>query len=151
MPYSSDLGQQVIIAASLLARSYRRQADLALASCGLSEVMAWPVLVVGRRDGLRQIELAELLGIEGPSLVRNLDRVEAAGFIERRADPSDRRAKTLHLTQAGRALSLRIETVLADLSQRTFDGIPAADLHTCLAVFGQVDAALARGSQGAPT
>ncbi len=144
MEHLTDPRQQVMIAATLLARAYRQQADLELEGCGLSEVMAWPVLVVGRREGLRQIDLADLLGVEGASMVRTLDRVEAAGLIERREDPRDRRAKTLYLTPAGRKLRARIEKVLSQLAERSFQGISQADMDACLRVFGQVEAALAQ-------
>ena len=52
-------------------------------------------------ENVRQGVLADELGIEGPSLVRLIDLLEAEGLVERREDPSDRRAKTLHLTKAG--------------------------------------------------
>jgi MarR family transcriptional regulator for hemolysin len=144
MEHLTDLRQQTMIAATLVTRAYRRQADLALESCGVSEVMAWPVLVTGRRDGLRQVDLAELLGVEGASLVRTLDRVEAAGLIERREHAPDRRAKTLHLTAPGRKLHARIEQVLADLAETSFEGVSDADMEACLRVFGQVEASLIR-------
>jgi DNA-binding MarR family transcriptional regulator len=50
-----------------------------------------------RNAGINQIKLAELTGVEPMSLVRILDRMEADGLIERRPDPSDRRARRLFL------------------------------------------------------
>ena len=86
----------------VLSRAYRGAADKALADYGLSQATAWPVILAGRLgDGVRQGALAEALGVEGPSLVRVLDQLVAAGLMERREDPHDRRAKTLHLTEAG--------------------------------------------------
>ena len=54
-------------------------------------------------ENVRQGVLADELGIEGPSLVRLIDLLQAEGLVERREDPTDRRAKTLHLTKAGEA------------------------------------------------
>ncbi len=144
MDHADKLGQQVIVAATLLSRRYRRQADRALENCGVPQAMAWPVLMLKRQSGLRQVELAEMLGIEGPSLVRQLDHIEAAGLIERREHPHDRRANTLHLTSAGRRLSVSIETTLRALATRSFAGISSADLETCLRVFNMLDANLER-------
>ena len=48
-------------------------------------------------DGVRQKELATALSIEGPSLVRLLDNLERRGFIERREDETDRRARGIYL------------------------------------------------------
>src|ERR1700691_104885 len=96
-----------------LARLYRREIDRALEAFGLSDATALPVLHIGHLgDGVRQGALADELGIEGPSLVRLVDRLTIAGLVERREDPTDRRAKTLHLTPAGQNLCDVIETAL---------------------------------------
>jgi MarR family transcriptional regulator for hemolysin len=81
------------------ARTWRTRLDQRLRPLGLSQAR-WLVLlhVNMARNDLTQKELSERLGIEGPSLVRLLDRMESDEWVERRASPSDRRAKTIHLT-----------------------------------------------------
>jgi MarR family transcriptional regulator for hemolysin len=65
----------------------------------------WAVLArLDRFEGLKQSELAEMLDLQPITLTRLLDRLCDCGFIERRADPNDRRAKRLYLTPAGRPL-----------------------------------------------
>jgi MarR family transcriptional regulator for hemolysin len=87
-----------------LGRIWRRESDSALSEHGLSYATAIPMLVLSRQgENVRQGVLADELGIEGPSLVRLIDLLQAEGLVERREDPSDRRAKTLHLTKAGEA------------------------------------------------
>lgn len=87
-----------------LARIWRRESDQALSDHGLSYATAIPLLVLSRQgDNIRQGVLADELGIEGPSLVRLIDLLQAEGLVARRGDPTDRRAKTLHLTKAGEA------------------------------------------------
>lgn len=87
-----------------LARIWRRESDQALSDHGLSYATAIPLLVLSRQgDNVRQGVLADELGIEGPSLVRLIDLLQAEGLVARRGDPTDRRAKTLHLTKAGEA------------------------------------------------
>lgn len=130
----------------VLARAYRSAADKVLASYGLSQATAWPVVLAGRLgDGVRQGALADALGIEGPSLVRLLDHLVAAGLIERREDPSDRRARTLHLTKPGQALRAKLEDVLTRIRRELFKGIDGSDIEACLRVFEQLTDALARG------
>jgi MarR family transcriptional regulator for hemolysin len=51
--------------------------------------------------GTTQIQIAKRIGIEGPTLTRTLDMLEADGLVERLADPNDRRNKHMKLTQAG--------------------------------------------------
>jgi MarR family transcriptional regulator for hemolysin len=111
------------------ARSYRMVADKALADLGLSQATAWPIVMAGRLgDGVRQGAVADALGVEGPSLTRVIDQLVAAELMQRKEDPSDRRAKTLHLTPAGAAQRLCIESVLMDLRRRVFDGASYEDL-----------------------
>jgi CRP-like cAMP-binding protein len=74
-----------------VARLYRQGVDEALSGLGLSDALALPVVLLGRRpDGVRQNQLADELGVEGPSLVRLLDRLVQTGLVERREDPFDR-------------------------------------------------------------
>ncbi|OZI35056.1 MarR family transcriptional regulator [Bordetella genomosp. 10] len=125
-------------------RAYRAAADKALADYGLSQATAWPVITAGRLgDGVRQGVLAEAMGVEGPSLVRVLDQLVAAGLIERREDPLDRRAKTVHLTEAGNELRERVETMLVHLRRRLFAGCDENDLEACMRVFESLKSSLA--------
>ena len=57
-----------------------------------------------RNEGIGQAALAALLDIEPMTLSRHVDRMEAAGLVERRQDPGDRRARQLFTTEKSRAL-----------------------------------------------
>ncbi|GAA4342767.1 MarR family transcriptional regulator [Pigmentiphaga soli] len=122
-----------------MARVYRGVADQMLADLGLSQATAWPIVLIGRLgDGVRQRPLAEELGIEASSLVRLLDQLEASGYVQRKDDSTDRRAKTLHLTEAGKALTARVESLLVDVRRQLFDGVSEADAQAFLRVFAQL-------------
>jgi MarR family transcriptional regulator for hemolysin len=126
-----------------MTRIYRRQVNRSLAEHGLSEARALPVLQIARAGGgMRQGVLAEELGIEGPSLVTILDQICAAGLVERRDDPTDRRAKTLHVTPAGQDLAAVIETLLNDLRCRLMAEVSDDDLAAALRAFAALEAAL---------
>src|ERR1700753_3419721 len=87
-----------------VARIWRREEDQALADHGLSQATALPLMVLSRRGKrFRRGWLADEIGIEGPSLVRLIDLLQAEGLVERREDPTDRRAKMLHVTPLGEA------------------------------------------------
>jgi len=114
-------------------RAYRRAVNRALAAHGLSDSQALPVRFIAQLgDGVRQGVLAEHVGVEGPSLARQLDQLCAAGLVERRADPHDRRGRTLHLTAQGRALAGTIAGILGELRQQLMRNIADAGLHTTL-------------------
>lgn len=96
-----------------LGRIWRRESDQALSDHGLSYATAIPLLLLSRQgENVRQGVLADELGIEGPSLVRLIDLLQAEGLVERREDPTDRRAKTLHLTTTGEVKVEEINRVL---------------------------------------
>ena len=82
----------------------------------------------------RQAELAEALSIEGPTLVRLLDQLCAAGLVTRREDPTDRRAKVLSLTKVGLGVVAKIEAELVELRANVLAKVSAADLEASLRV-----------------
>jgi len=117
------------------ARIYRSTADKALSDLGLSQATAWPIVMTGRMgDGVRQGALAEALAIEGPSLVRVLDQLVASGLMTREEDPTDRRAKRLHLTPAGQAVRQQAEDLLLVLRRRLFKGVDEKEVQVFLNV-----------------
>ncbi|MEA1673035.1 MarR family transcriptional regulator [Nitrospirillum sp. BR 11163] len=128
-----------------LTRRWRREADAALKAYGQSEATALPLVVLARLgDGIRQGQLADHVGVEGPSLVRLVDMLERDGLLERRNDPRDRRVKTLHLTAEGRALAVRLDDALDGMRQRLLAEVTPEQLDTTLTVFAAVERALGR-------
>jgi len=84
----------------LLGRRWRAKLDERLKPSGItlarSTVLYWLEHIPGI---ITQRELADLVGIEGPTLVRQLHALEAQGLIERVPIPHDRRAKGIRLTE----------------------------------------------------
>jgi MarR family transcriptional regulator for hemolysin len=136
-------GLQRVFTANLLStgRQWRRVVDMALSSHGLSEAAASPLLWIGRLGGgVRQVVLANHVGIEGPSLVRLLDQLESMGLVVRRDDPTDRRAKGLWLTAEGEVLALRMEDALDELRGKILAHVDKADLEAAIRVLEAFDA-----------
>jgi MarR family transcriptional regulator, transcriptional regulator for hemolysin len=109
-PTSEPIGLQVTRTAKALSRAF----DKSLAEAGGS-LTTWLVLVElqGHVHG-RQRELAEAVGIEGPTLTHHLNRMEAAGLVTRRRDPENRRVHRVELTDDGRATFFGLlDTVVA--------------------------------------
>jgi MarR family transcriptional regulator for hemolysin len=115
-----------------LSRRLRQAVDAEMRLIGLTEA-TWRPLIYLRAlgDGVRQKELATAMSIEGPSLVRLLDSLERRGFIERREDENDRRARGLYLTRAGLELAVRAARIGNALQTRLMAAVPAADLDIC--------------------
>ncbi|MBE9635876.1 MarR family winged helix-turn-helix transcriptional regulator [Salipiger mangrovisoli] len=106
-------------------REIRTHYDTSAQEVGLTFSRARVVSELARREGATQAELACALGIEAPALKRQLDALEASGFIERRALDGDARKRALHLTQRARSSKITgfLERVRADL----LADIPAGD------------------------
>src|SRR5438034_1355190 len=100
----------------------REEFDAALVAVGGS-LSTWIVLrhaqsgTLPSQGVLSQRELAAALAIEGSTLVRHLDRLEAAGLIERKRDPVDRRVTRVTVTAEGQR-HLEAMTEVADRSER---------------------------------
>ncbi|PXW28566.1 MarR family winged helix-turn-helix transcriptional regulator [Paraburkholderia caballeronis] len=127
----------------LAARKWRRTSHDVLSAYNVSEACSTPLLTAGRLgEAVRQVALAEHVGIEGPSLVRLLDQLCAAGLVRRDEDPDDRRAKTISLTDEGRHVTERMEDDLRALRARVLKDVSRADLETTLRVLNAFNAAL---------
>ena len=135
-----------------LSRRLRQAVDAEMRLIGLTEA-TWRPLIYLRSlgDGVRQKELATAMSIEGPSLVRLLDSLERRGFIERREDENDRRARGIHLTRAGRDLAVRAARIGNGLQKRLLDSVPAADLEICERVLETLERELEERPEAAPS
>lgn len=88
----------------------------------------WQVLGALRRyAGINQTELAEVLEVEPMTAGRMIDRMQDGGLVERRADPADRRAWRLYLTERGTEMIERLQPLAEETSEQAFAGIDAAD------------------------
>jgi MarR family transcriptional regulator for hemolysin len=124
-----------------MAHRWRRVLDDFLRPTGLSQ-STWRTLfhLASLGDGILQKDLAIAIGIEGPSLVRLLDNLEKDGLIERRAAANDRRGKTLHLTELGRARHREVMAIADEVRAQLLEGSSEAEIRTCLTVFDHIRA-----------
>jgi len=126
------------------ARAYKSAADALSADFELSHASAWPIVMISRLgDGARPGQVADAVGIEPPSLVRIIDQLVNAGLVLRQDDPSDRRAKTLSLTAAGKRMAERLEKALVPFRRELFKDMPQADVEATVRVLMKLDQVLA--------
>jgi MarR family transcriptional regulator for hemolysin len=136
MPAIDVLRQSVSSMLVIAARQWRRTSQGVIAAYNVSEACATPLLIAARLDApVRQVALAELTGIEGPSLVRLLDQLCAANLVRRDEDPDDRRAKIISLTDEGRTVTAKIEKELIALRADVLNDVTREDLEATLRVF----------------
>src|ERR1700757_547415 len=139
-PSQSTIHSEFGLLIARLGRAWRREADQALADHGLSQATALPLAVLARSGkSVRQGVLAEEMGIEGPSLVRLIDLLQAEGLVGRREGPTDRRAKTLHLTPTGEAKVEEINRVLRRVRANLLKDIEASELAVTFDVLQRIE------------
>jgi DNA-binding MarR family transcriptional regulator len=104
-----------------LARRVRRSFAEALAEWHVTPSQSRAMRVLARSDGMRPSALAEELHIAPRSATDVVDALEERGWVERRADATDRRATVLTLTEDGRTLVAAIDDVRRQASVRVLD------------------------------
>jgi DNA-binding MarR family transcriptional regulator len=86
--------------ARLLRRNFNRRAQ----ALGLTQPQWQALARLSQNQGMNQACLADLLEVQPITLARLVDRLAAAGWVERRPDPDDRRAQRLYLTEQAEPL-----------------------------------------------
>ncbi len=145
-PISASFGPLV----ARVSRDWRRAVDRRLQPHGLTEATWLPLLHLARAPApLRQNELAASLALDGSSVVRLLDALESARWVERREDGSDRRAKVIVLTAAGRELVAGVEAISREVREHALLGLTDQELATASRVLKHIVERLAQ-HQGEP-
>lgn len=112
------------------ARQWRRAVDRRLQPFGLSEATWLPLIYLARASApMRQKDLAAALMLDGSSVARLLEALEASGLIERREEEGDRRAKVILLTGRGRAIIEQVEIVSREVRNATLSGLTDDELR----------------------
>lgn len=123
-------------------RLWCRAVGKAFESLGVSLSAGAPILAVAELgDGVRQNVVADEIGVDNAALVRSVDKLEAAGLIERRADPLDRRARTLHLTEAGGVLAVRLNAALNAFRTQVLAEVSDADGEAAVRILRGIEQA----------
>ena len=99
---------------------HRSRAHQLLEDLGLYQGQPPVLRELWRQEGLTQSELAVRLKITPATITKMLQRMEKAGFIQRRADQEDQRISRVYLTEAGRAVQAEVEAVFKTLEAETF-------------------------------
>jgi MarR family transcriptional regulator for hemolysin len=109
-------------------RAVHDELDRRLYEHGAS-VWNWVLLrEAANADGASQRELADLMGIEPPTLVRHLDKLAEEGLVERKPDAGDRRVVRVVVTKAGRKRLAQLHDVVHEVDAELREALPARDV-----------------------
>lgn len=131
-----------------LSRMLRAELDrrIAEAGLGLTPGEARTLVHAARAGTVRQNALAERMAIEAMTVSGFLDRLEARGLVRRTADPTDRRAKLVHLTGAAGNVLAEIRKVSAGVREQAARSLTAAEWESLQSLLKRVRAGLAESA-----
>jgi MarR family transcriptional regulator for hemolysin len=135
----------------LAGRLWRKMAREAAARHGVSEAASAPLIWIDRLgENVRQNALADAVGIEGASLVRLIDELQASGLVIREPDLTDRRANVVSLTPRGREVVAEVHEDIQNLRRTIFAGVSVADIEATSRVFEALKQANTKGGDQTP-
>lgn len=129
-----ETGAEFAVALGRLSRQWRTRLDERLRHTGLTQARWIVLLQLSHAGALSQRELAERVGVEGPTLVRVLDKLEAQGLVARHACSDDRRVKRIGLTPAARPVLDEITRISTQLRQELLADVPGEEIARALRV-----------------
>lgn len=109
-------------------RLFRREFDRRVAHLNLTRAQWRALKCIHRDPGLTQKALAEELEMEPIAIGRAIDRLQKAGFVERHADPADRRVWRLHLAPPSLDVMREVERLSGEMRETVLREIPDADM-----------------------
>ncbi len=137
---SDNLGQVLSDVSRLLRRAFDERAR----GIGVTRPQ-WQVLtMLARHEGINQGGLAELLDVEPITLCRMVDRLQEAGLVERRPDPTDRRAWLLFLADKAGGLLDELRPLGLNLFEEAMNGLDDAEREALLNMLKRMRANLSR-------
>jgi DNA-binding MarR family transcriptional regulator len=112
-----------------VSRLRRVVVDRALKPLGVTRSQWWVLAFLSRRDGMTQTALAADLDLTKVAIGGLLDRMEAAGFVERRVDQRDGRIRRVYLTPAGSRFVGKIRGDVEQIEQEILTDVSDEDLQ----------------------
>lgn len=99
----------------------------------------WLALATLRRcPGIHQVDLADKLEVEPMTVARLIDRLEEAGFVERKTDKSDRRSKKLYLTKRAQGLMSKLRALALETRSEALMGISEKEHETLVGILHKI-------------
>ena len=91
-----------------VSRMRRSAYDQFMKPLGVTRAQWWVLAYLSRHDGMMQTQLADVLEVGKASLGDVIESLERRGWVERRPDPTDKRAKRVYLAKAAQTLIKRM-------------------------------------------
>ena len=110
-----------------ICRLMRRRMHSVWDELGLYRGQPFLLRTLWEEEGITHSELATRLNVRPSTISNMIQRMEKAGFVERRADLEDQRVSRVYLTDAGRSIRDRVRQVWRELDATTLAGFSAEE------------------------
>ncbi len=107
---------------------YRQRSRALLHDLGLHRGQPRILYLLWNTDGMKQKEIAEALQLQPATVTRMLQRMEKAGFLEKRNDLHDMRVSRIYLTEQGREVRLQVRGITKRLQEEAFAGFSETEM-----------------------
>jgi DNA-binding MarR family transcriptional regulator len=121
-----------------VARRMRRSFQASIEGSSLTLAQARALVYVSRNEGIRQVDLADLLEVQPMTLARLVDQLAGSGLVERRADPADRRVYRVFLTEAAAPHLAAIQQVVVAIRKEVTRGLDREHVAVLLAALARM-------------
>jgi MarR family transcriptional regulator for hemolysin len=140
-----------------VSRMRRTTFDQYMKPYGVTRSQWWVLSNLSRHDGMVQTELADILDVGKVTVGGLVDRLEMAGWVERRPDASDRRAKRVFLTAKADRFLADIREAGGEMNELAFNGLSRADRRQLFDLLSRIkinlksmDSAKLKATRGSP-
>lgn len=138
--------EHVVSAYAELYLQLTRTLDRRMAEQGASLARTKLLLCLKKRGPMRATDIAEFFSQSPRTVTEAIDGLERDGLLERTPDPSDRRAKLIHVTEKGLAAAQKTEPLRREMVEQTFGVLDADEQEKLLELLRKVSSALPDGA-----
>ncbi|WP_420467727.1 MarR family winged helix-turn-helix transcriptional regulator [Panacagrimonas sp.] len=110
-----------------VSRMRRSAYDQFMKPLGITRAQWWVLAHLSRHDGMMQTQLADVLEVGKASLGDVIESLESGGWVDRRPDPTDKRAKRVYLTKPAQGLIKRMTSLEVEFNDRIFADLPLTE------------------------
>jgi MarR family transcriptional regulator for hemolysin len=109
---------------------------------GITRAQWWVLAHLSRHDGMMQTQLADVLDVGKASIGTLLERLEAGGYIERRPDAVDKRARRVFMLRAAHQLMKKLTIAEANFNDRILCGLSLTEREQLLRMLSLIKKAI---------
>ena len=127
-----------------VSRMRRSAYDHYMRPLGITRAQWWVLAHLSRHDGMMQTQLADVLEVGKASLGDVIESLESGGWVSRRPDPSDKRAKRVYLSKSSQGLIKRMTQLEVEFNEKVLADLPPDEQATLFRLLLKVKQSISR-------